>query len=84
VGATDTRQGEMTNEAQSEESWPISCQQGERVEDSLDTERENQQLQAGSNTFGEDSEGGLFANDTSSEGGIFESPHLLEVMDEEQ
>jgi hypothetical protein len=50
----------------------------------MSTNQSNQskKLQAGSNTLREDSEGGLFENDISNEGGVFDRPYLLEVTDE--
>jgi hypothetical protein len=74
--ATDTMQGEQ--------KYIVSWHQGGLVEGSMNMERKEQQLQAVSNLLGEDSEGGSFAKDISSEGWISESRHLLEVVDEEQ
>jgi hypothetical protein len=45
VRAANTRQGDVSNAEQSEESWLVSWQQGGLVEDYVDTERGEQQLQ---------------------------------------
>jgi hypothetical protein len=55
-----------------------------RPVNSMVMDREEQQLQAASNTLGEDSEGGSFAKDISSVGWIVESHHRLEVADKKQ
>jgi hypothetical protein len=81
VGATDTRRGEMTNAAQSEEIWPVSCQQGERVEYSVVTERVEQQLQAVSNTLGEDSVEDNFESLYLVEEQVYEYTYRREVRD---
>jgi hypothetical protein len=76
VGATDTRQGEMTNAAQTEEIWPVSCQQEERVEYSVVTERVEQQQQAVSNTVEEHFESLYLVEEP-----VYENPHRREVRD---
>jgi predicted nucleic acid-binding Zn-ribbon protein len=69
----NTRQREMYDAEHSEESRMVSWQQGELVEDAVDTVRMKQlKLKVVSIMLGEDSEGGSFANDISSEGGIVE------------